>query len=78
MKYHLSLVAVACALALSACGNNKASDGSPAPVPTPTPQANAIVGYTQQLAATAPDDTESNEVDGTEVDLAEDSEPTNL
>ena len=76
MKYYLSLVVLACALALSACGNNGASGGSPAP--TPAPQANAIVGYAQHLAATAPDDTEPNEVDTTEVDLAEDSEPSSL
>lgn len=74
MKYHLSLVAVACALALSACGNNKASGGGPAAAP----QVNAIVSYAQQLAATAPDDTEPNAVDGTDIDLADNTEPSNL
>ena len=74
MKYHLSLAALACALVLSACGNDKASGGGPAPAP----QADAIVGYAQQLAATAPDDTEPNEIDGTEVSQAENTEPSNL
>lgn len=76
MKYHLTFGALACALALSACGNNKASGGNPAPAPAP--QVNAIVGYAQQLAATAPDDAEPDEVDATNVDVADNTEPSNL
>lgn len=74
MKYHLTFGALACALALSACGNNKASGGNPAPAP----QVNAIVGYAQQLAATAPDDAEPDEVDAINVDVADNTEPSNL
>ena len=74
MKYHLNLMAVMCALALSACSNNKASGGNPAPAP----QADAIVGYAQRLVATAPEDTEPDEIDGIEVAETENTEPSDL
>ncbi len=71
MKYHLSLVALTCALALSACGNNKTSGGNPALTSAPASQAGALVGHGQGVTAMAPKGTQPGEVDETDAGLAE-------
>ncbi len=73
---HLKTIAILVfLLAISGCGRSGGGGGGAAGSGMP---ADGFVGYTQSLAATAPEDSETTDVDNVTPTMPEDAEPADV